>query len=445
MTVIIIGAGTIGCSLAEYLFDAGMDVVVIDVDKQRLMRLEEALDVQTLEGHGCDPNVLLTAGAMRADLLLAMTSNDEVNLLAAATGKNVGVGKTVARVKQPQYLQTNEQDFRRLLGIDMIISPEILTASEIVKFLDNPDALALEFYAQGKVQLLQFELPEQHVFCGKHIYEIKLPGAALVVLITRGHKVLIPRGGDILKPEDRITLLGKTGTLENLRELTRQRQAEQLDRIVIAGGGRTGLYLAQTLDKRMDSIKILEVNEARCRELSTRLERATILLGDAMERSFLQEERIGNSNVFVAAMSNDEANIMACLMAKQLGVEKCIAIVKRPDYSLILEENTEIDLALSPREICASRIMSVVKRGAIRNLSLLEEGQVEIAEYTVPSGAKIIDIPLKELQLPEGSLAAMIQRGKTVRIPRGDDAIHAGDKVIMVCLSEVASKIDSLF
>lgn len=445
MTVIIIGAGTIGASLAEFLFDAGMDVIVVDSNKQSLLRIESALDVQTFEGNACDPHTYEQAGAATADLALAMTGNDEVNLLAAMAAKNAGAGRCVARVRQPHYLQTEALDYRRLLDIDLIVSPEVLTASAIVKFLNNPDALALDFYAQGKIQLLQVVLPGDHAFCGKALMELNLPGGVLIVLVTREGEVLIPKGGDRLAAGDKITLLGKRGTLEGMRRQFGRTKTGGIGNVVIAGGGRTGYYIADTLDRRVDSVKIVEFDEGRCRDLSARLPHATVLHGDATERNLLVEERIGKADVFVAALSNDEDNIMASLMARHLGAGKCIAIVKKPDYTPLLIENTAIDLALSPRQITAERILSVVKRGAIKNVSLLENGLAEVVEFTAGPGAGILNTPLKDLKLPAGCLAGMIQRGKGVRIPSGDDAIHENDTVIMVMLAGVAAKVESLF
>jgi trk system potassium uptake protein TrkA len=444
MIVVIIGAGVIGGSIAEFLVGVGRDVIVIDRDKEALQGLASFLDIQTIQGHGCDPNVLTNARVSQAELVLAMTPNEEVNLLAATCAKRLGAQKTVARARSPHYLKPNGFDYRQALDVDLLISPEVLTAAEVVKYLDNPDALALEFYAHGKVQLLQFELEPDHRFCDHFVRELGLPGGVLAVLVTRGEEVLIPKGDLRLMAGDKVTLLGKRGTLEGMRHITGRGRAK-IETVVIAGGGETGAVLADTLEQKVRSVKLIELNIDRCRMLSSRLNRTTVLHGDATHRHLLVEERVGAADIFVSAMKSDEDNIMAALLAKKLGAGKCVAIVKRADYTPVLLENTAIDLALSPRQVAANKILALVKRGLIKNISLLEEGRAEVIEFTPRPDSPLLNTSLKEAIFPAGCLVAMIGSGHSVRIPRGDDQIRPGETVIMVTLAEVADKVEMLF
>jgi trk system potassium uptake protein TrkA len=443
MVIVIIGAGTLGQSLAEMLLTQGEDVVVIDREKEALERLEERLDVQTILGDGCDPAVLKRARVSEADVVLAMSREERSNLLATAAAKHMGAAKVIARVRSPHFMMTDVIDYREALGIDLVICPEVLTAAQVVKFLDNPDALALEFYAHGKVQLIQFELEEDHPYAGKTLLELNLPGGVLVVLVTRAQEVLIPKGQTRLMGGDKITLLGKSGALRGMRP--GRSQHGRFNSVTIAGGGRTGLLLAQALEGRIRNLKLLEVNLERCRELAGMLDHTTILHGDATTRSFLNEERVGQTEVFVAAMQTDEDNIMSALLARNLGAEKCVAIVKRPDYTPLLVESTKIDLALSPREITASRVLALIKRGMIQNISLLEDGRAEVIEFRAGQKSALLGKALKEIEFPDGCLVGMIGRGNNVRVGRGDDKILAGDTVIMVALAEVSKAVEALF
>ncbi len=444
MRMIIIGAGSLGINMAELLVRTGHDVFVIDKDKDKLDRLENYLELRAVHGNGCNPKTLHLAQVGQADLVLALTRAEETNLIAATVARGMGAHRVVARARSNHYMTGEDFDFRKQLGIDLIVSPEALAAGEVVKFLDNPDALALSFYAQNRVQLLQFELTADHAYCNRRIRELELPGAVLVVLISRGGEVIIPRGDVLLAPGDRVTLLGKSGTIGGMRHIT-QRERGRLGSVIIAGGGETGQLIASTLERKVRSVKLLEIDSDRARRLGGWLDQTNVLLGDATDRNFLVDERIGEADVFIAAMETDEDNIMATLLAKKLGAARGVALVKRADYSPILEENTAIDLALNPNEITATRILTMIRSGRIRNVSFLEEGRVEVIEFSALADSAAINIPLRELTLPPDCLAGVIIRGNTIRIPRGEDEFKPGDTVIMVMLTAVADRVERLF
>ena len=444
MHVIVIGLGTIGASIAQFLAESGHNVVAVDIDKERLERLEVHVDAQTIQGHACDPEVLRTANVEQADLVLALASNEELNVVAAAAVKHMGSKKSVARVHSPHYLKTSRLDYRSTFNIDLTLSPELLTAAEVVKHLNNPDALAMEFYAHGKVQLVQVELDEENPYCARPLKDLDLPAGVLVVLVSRWGKVLIPRGDAMLLPGDKVTLLGKSSTLTGIRHLT-EKSFSGRGSVMIAGGGETGAILASALETKVSTVKLFEIDAQRCRALSERLDKTLVLHGDATERNFLEEERIARADVFVAAMRSDEDNIMASLLARKLGAGKCVTIVKRPDYIPLLEETTTVDLALSPRQIAAGKVLALIKRGAIKNVALLENGQAEVIEFIPRPDSPLLDTPLKDIEFPEGCLVGMIARGNTIKIPSGRDRIRQGDTVIMVVLAEVADSVESMF
>jgi trk system potassium uptake protein TrkA len=445
MYVVLIGAGTIGTGISEFLVKSGYDVTFINLTREPLDKISMVSDVHTIIGHGCDPLVLKAAEVQKAGLVMSLTSNQEANLLAVSMAKRMGAEKTIARVRSRHYLSPLHETHRKALGIDMLISPELLTADQIMKFMDNPNMLELESYAQGLAQLVQIEVSKHHVYCGRRVMDIDLPGPVLIVLVVRDGEPLIPNGPFMIKARDKLTLLGKTETLSKIREINERNGAKDFRKAVVAGGGVTGRFIATALQHKVSSLKMLEVDADRCRVLGEFIDQANVLHGDATNRGFLLDERVGQSDLFISAMHHDEANIMSSLLAKRLGARKCVAIVKRTDYAELLQENTDIDLALSPREITIARIMKVIKSGLIHNLSLLEKGKAEIIEFRATDQSRVVETPLSEIKFPEGCLVGMISRGKSVRIPRGDDKIKAGDSVIMVLLAGIEKKVEEMF
>jgi trk system potassium uptake protein TrkA len=441
--VVIGGAGTVGSHIAAMLEQDEYDVVVIDEDPKALREIEEELDIQTVLGHAASPRILSRVGIEEAALMLALTDSDEVNLLAAFSAKQLGAKKTVARARSPWCVDASLVDFRTRLHIDLVLNPEILTAVEIIKFLDNPDALALAHFAQGKVQLRQFILDAQSRFVGMALKDCDLPQGVLVVMRSNGERVDIPKGDTVLDAGDRLTIMGQPEHLPEAQQMFRFAR-EPARKITIAGGGNTGMFLAQTLEARNFHVKLIEVDETRCHYLSEHLERTRIVRGDATRSGFLKEERVSASDVFIGVTNYDEPNLMSCLVAKDLGVRQTIARVTRPDYTPLLRQ-LGVDLAISPRTVIADRILAMVRRGKVSAVSVLEDGKVEVVEYVAQAGSPMVGRPLSETRLPKGALiGAIVQRGRA-RVPRGYDKILPGDTVIVIGLEGAMDDVDTLF
>lgn len=445
MNVIIIGAGTVGSNIADYLSRDEHDIVVIDHSRERLAELSERLDVATLLGHGSDPAVIERAGAAAASLLLSLTSNDELNLMAAFTGKLLGVRRTVARVRRRAFLERSDLNFKSLLDIDLLLSPEVLTAQEIVKFVDNPVAFSVETYARGRVEMRRYAIAEECPAAHKTLRDLKIPAGALVVSIIRNDAVIIPTGADTIEPGDRVALLGMPRQIAEAQKLFSAEPHEAAGRqnVIIAGGGETGFYLAEILEERGHQIKLMDTDRERCDYLSERLKTVTVVHGDARSTPFLREERVGGADVFIATTGDDETNVMSSLLARSLGVEKTCCLVSRPDYLPVVEK-TGIDLALSPRLVTANKVMSLVRRGRIRSLSILEEGKAEIVEFQVPRGSAVANHSLKEIPWPSGCLVATIVHKGQVQTPRGASVVRAGDILIIVGLHESIDTVEDL-
>lgn len=441
--IIIIGAGTMGWHIAQLLQREKFEVTVIDRDRRVLEDLADLVDVQTLEGNGVNPEILHTAGVEKAQLVLALTDQDEANLMAAYNAKRMGAAKTVARARSRWCMDTSRINLRESLGLDLLLNPEALTASEIVKFLENPDVQAVSQFAQGKVQLRQFVLDSRSACVGKSLKDCGLPSGVLMAVLSRNGGVRIPHGDQVLQEGDKVSLIGLPVRLAEAQKMLRAPH-EPLRRVVIAGGGNSGYFLAQTLEKREFQIHIIDPDPDRCIYLSRHLQNATVMRGDVTRRDFLREEHLESPDAFIALMGTDEDNIMACLLAKDMGARQTIARINRPDYATLIQK-TGVDLTVSPRHIMGDRILSMILGGKIQALSLLEEGRVEVIELVAEQGAPILGKRLREVQLGEEALISTIVRKEKVIVPRGDDQVEPGDTVIAVGLRDQMDRVESLF
>ncbi len=446
MRIIIAGAGTVGENISHYLSREGHDVVVVDKVRAKLAGVEDELDVQTIQGDACDPEMLKKLEIDRAAVLLAVTERDETNLVIAFAAKRMGCKQVVARVRSRYYYDTENAQFRKGLGIDDLVSPEILTAYQLARFVASPMALVQVSMAEGRVLLRTVRMSPESEFAGRLLKDVKIPEGALIAGLRRKNDVMIAHGDTRLEPEDRITFIGLPEALDALTPRFNLRKAgEGVTTVAIAGAGETGLFLARHLEERGHRVILLEQDRERAERAGEVLRRTRVLHADATDVYTLQEERIGKLDYFIAAMGDDEANIMSSLLARELGIEKTACVIERPDYARIVEK-IGIDVAISPRLVVANRVLAMVKRGRIRSVTLLEEGELEINEFQALSKSRIVGHPLRDIEMPKGVLiGAVVQSGGEVRIPRGDDIIKPGAIVIGIAKTDFAGKLDDLF
>jgi trk system potassium uptake protein TrkA len=444
MNILIVGAGTIGAHIAEFLSADGHDIRLIDQDAERLTEVSEFLDVQTLRGSASDPAALEQAEVADSQLFLAMTNDDEANLIAAMTAKRMGASRTVARVRNPWFLDHVHVPYRGALDIDLIISPGRLTAHEIAKRIEQPEALALEEFARGRVQMRQVRLEPSSRYVGQPLRDLSLPSGVLIAAVARNEETIIPKGENTLLAGDRIALIGVPVALDEL-DLRWPGETSGIRNVVVFGGGMVGFYLAELLLARRYSVKVIELDRERCEWLTAHLpDDAIVIHGDASNLGLLKEERVGSAELLVACTGDDESNLMSCLLAKTLGLPKAFMVLRRPDYTRVVEE-VGIDLALSPRIVTAQKILALVRRGKIRSVSLLEEGRVEILEFQALPGTPVVDRPLSEIRFPTGSLIGAVVHHRQVRVPHGTDVIHPGDVVVAFCLTSARDELEALF
>ena len=443
MNIVIIGAGTVGASLAQELCEKQHNVCLVDRDEGALRELEEQLDLQTVCGSGCEVPVLFQSGVMNADLCLAVTDVDAVNLVSASLAKALGGRRSVARVFDDAFMDHSTIDYQRHFRVDRLLSLESLTALELAKQIRMPGLFAVENFARGEVAVQEVVAEDDAQAVGVPLKELNLPRDVRIGLITTEAQSVIPGGDAHIRSGDRITLLGERNALENVKRMFEHKAPPRIS-VIIGGGGQVGYNLARHLQKRRCNVMIMETDERRCQYLSEKLdESVTVLHADVTRRSKMEEARVGKADVFVAATGHDEDNIVCGVEAKELGSRRILSIVRRPDYANVLEK-LGIDLAVSPREVMEHQILGMLQSGPILTRSTVAGGDAEIWEVEVQASAPITRAALREFDLGHALIAA-IDREEYVRVPVADDKLIAGDTVVVLVQNDNIKHVAQLF
>lgn len=444
MNIFIAGGGRVGYHLARLLSSEHQNVTIIEADRDQGEQLDYALDIGVMIGDGSSVMLQQQLGVGTADIFFASMGNDEANLIAAATAKGLGAKQTVARVANPMYVESNIL-YETILGIDYILSPDALAALEIASYIEHPGVLATEDFGRGLVQMRQVRVDYSPTIGGKTLKDVLSPGGRVLVgVVDRAGKSFIPHGDTVIEVGDHITLIGHKDKLAQVEKLFHEGGALPR-RVAIMGGGNLGMRVAKALDGKIKSVKVFERREEKCGRLAEQLNKAKIVCRDATSRVALEQEHVDKVDIFVAATNDDERNIMASVLAKEVGAKHVIAIINQPDFAPLVKR-LGIDLAVTPRASVANRILRLAHQGSVTALAVLAEGQVEVLEFTVGDGSTVLNQPLKTVRskFPRGALIATIVRGEKVFVPGGDDDIRAGDAVILIASAdalEAASKL----
>jgi len=448
--IIILGAGQVGSSVAESLASEQNDITIVDVDAPRLRALQDRLDLRTVLGNAAHPSVLREAGADDADLMIAVTQNDETNLAAckiAAVAFNVP--RRVARVRASAFLEDE-----RLLGpegfeVDLTICPEQVLTDYIVKLVEFPEALQVLDFADGKVSLVAVRAYRGGPMVGRPVKEIRehMPRTETrIVAIFRRDRPIVPTGDTVIEADDEVFCLAAS---RNIREVMRElrRMDRPVKRVMIAGGGNIGQRLVGALEGEY-SVRIVEHNKRRCEMLAGRVRNALVLNGDATDEELLQQEGIDEMDLFVAVTNNDENNIMSSLLAKRLGARRVVALINRRSYVDLLQSG-EIDIAISPAQATIGKLLAHVRRGDVVAVHSLRRGAAEALEAVVHGdrdSCKLTGRRLEEIELPPGCTIGAIVRGEEVMMAHHDVRIESGDHVIVfVSDKKTLPKVEKLF
>jgi len=445
MRIVLVGGGEVGYALSRAL-GQDYDVAVIDSSPEVAERFS-SLDVDFLVGSGTDGALLQRAGIGRADFLIACTGFDEVNVVACAIARRFGSPRTVCLVSREDFLRPfgELEALRAHLGIDRVIWPEAQLAADIERIIEAPGAIDAESFAEGRVQLLEYRVGTESFLVKDSLAALHMPGGSLVVSYKRGEDFAIPRGSTRLEPGDKVIIMG---TLPAMRDVQARVAADSgtpagPERVTIVGGGDVGFRLAQRLELRPSiEVRVIERDARRGEFLAASLRRALVLHGDGTDLELLESEDIGRSDVFVSVIDNDERNLFASLLGRQLGVRRIITRVSKPG-NLRLFERVGVDVALSVRGAAVAAIVHEIKGGRSDLLAVLEEGQAEVLEIAVPDHYPATT--LRELGVPVESIVGAIRRAGDVIVPRGRDVIRAGDHLLVFTTAAAADRVRDFF
>jgi trk system potassium uptake protein TrkA len=436
LKIVILGAGQVGRTAAFHLSrEEANEVTVVDTDEDILRDLQDRLDIRTVAGSGSYPSVLEAAGAAEADVLIALTNSDEVNMIACEVAFTLYRTPTkIARIRAAEYTSRPELFADEALSVDVFISPEQLVTEHVERLIHYPGALQVLDFADGKVRLVAVRAHEGGLLVGKqlralreHVRDIE----ARIVAIYRAGRSITPGGDTIVEAGDEVFFLAAR---DDIRRVMNEMRKEEnpLRRLVIAGGGNIGFRLAKTLEKQ-NQVKLIERDPKRARRISELLENTIVLNGDAADEELLIEENIDGSDVFAALTNSEEANILSAMLAKRLGARKVMALINKPSYAELIESGS-IDIAISPQTITIGSLLAHVRRGDVVRVHSLRRGAAEALEAIVHGddrSSRVVGKRVEEIKLPDGATIGAIVRGEKVIMAHHDTVVQCDDHVIL--------------
>ncbi|MBR3494931.1 MAG: Trk system potassium transporter TrkA [Clostridia bacterium] len=439
MQILVIGAGKVGITLAEELLSEEHDLVVIDRDEEVLQRCQDTLDVMCVHGNGANAKTLIDAGVSHADIVIAATASDEVNMLSCLIGKRLGAKYTIARIRDPEYHESQTL-LQHELGIDLAVNPDRAAALEISRLLRFPFASNIESFAKGLVEMVEFRAQAKDVVVGCRLRDLnaRLPGLprVLYAAVEREGVVTIPTGEFQIEVGDRVFVAGDQITITSFFRYI-GRDTRQVRKVMITGGGRVSYYLAKLIVPAGMRVKMIEIDAEKAAKLAQDLPQVEVLHGDGTNQELLTQEGLEHMDAFIALSSRDEENLMTGLYAASQGVGKVVVKNNRVNYVQVVNR-LGLDSMISPRQITSASILRYVRarissQGTkVEKLYQLLNGKAEALEFQVPAGAPWIGKPLKDLRMRKGSLVAVIVRRSKVIVPFGNDHMEAGDSIIIM-------------
>lgn len=444
MDIIIIGMGEVGSHIASVLVGEGHSVTLVDRDIARLERAEERLDAATLVGHGGSLPLLRTAGAERADLFIAVTDHCELNLVACAQARSLGAKQTIARVMGEAYLELSAHRGANAFGIDLVINPTLQVAAEIRRLVRTDGAIAVKDFADRLIEMVQLPVSARAKVVGTPLKDLRLPPQTVVAAIFRDEDLIVPGGNDAIHAGDEVLVVGRTENTLEVERVFGARRSRFGRRALLVGGGDLGVQVARALEEDDFHVTLFERDRARCEQLARELDHTVVLHADGTNSAVLEEEGVASADVFLAVSEEDELNLMASVLAKDLGAPRCIALVHRPDYASVCER-LGIDATLSPRLTVAQQVLRYVRAGDVVSVTPVLDGRAEFVEFVASDQSRIAGKALHEAEFPRGAIVCAVLRPDGAFVPRGDDRIQSGDQVMVFLREETRAGVERLF
>jgi len=436
MKIVILGAGQVGSTVASALVHEDNDITIVDIDERRLKELQDQMDIRCVQGHASYPKVLERAGIEDADLVIALTNSDEVNMVACQIAYTLyNVPTRVARVRASEYTERGELFHREHSPVDVLISPELLLTQYIARLIEYPGALQVMDFADGRAQLVATEAEAGGLLVGQKLRSLRnhLPANsdARVAAIYRQGQLVLPEGDTVIEENDLVFFLAAKRHIPAVMKELRPTDSP-IRRVILAGGGNIGKNLARRLE-RDHHVKIIERDPVRAELIAEELSKTIVLVGDCADANLLREESVDNTDVYCVLTNDDEANILSALQAKHMGAKKVIAIINRVSYVDLMDSGT-IDIAVSPQQITIGSLLTHIRRGSMVRVHSLRRGAAEAIEAIALGdrrSSKVVGRSLEELNLPEGTTIGAIVRGENVIIAHHDTVIEEHDHVLL--------------
>ena len=445
MKIIIAGAGNVGTHLAKLLSREKEDIILMDEDEDKLMPLSSNYDLLTINASPTSIKKLKEVGVKEAKLFIAVTPDESRNMTACMLATKLGAEKTVARIDNYEYLLPKNKEFFQKLGVDSLIYPEMLAAKEIVSSMRMSWVRQWWEFCGGALLLIGIKIRDKAEIIDIPFRVLGAPDIPYhIVAIKRGTETIIPRGDDVIKLHDIVYFTTTKKYIPYIRKITGKEDYSDVRNVMIMGGSRIAIRTAQYVPDYMQ-VKIIENDLDRCNKLTELLDDKTMIInGDGRDMDLLIEEGIKNTEAFVALTGNSETNILACLAAKRMGVDKTVAEVENIDY-ISMAESLDIGTVINKKMITASHIYQMMLDADVSNVKCLTFANADVAEFTIPEGAKVTKHPVKDLGLPKGTtIGGMIRNGEAMLVT-GDTVIRQGDHVVVFCLSMMIKKIEKFF
>ena len=443
MNIAILGAGRVGFSIADLLCRMEHSVTVVDNDPERVAKINEELDVRAIVGSAAESVTLIQAEVGSADICLAMTGKDEINIIAASMAKRMGVPRVVARIYAPVFRDLSSFDYLRHFGIDRMLSLEHLTAMELARGIREPGSVVVEQFARGGLEVQEFIVGQEGKLTRNTLRDIGISSNVRVGTIQREKRIWIASADDQLCIGDKVTVFCRPEDMKSVRAFFKS-GTSQPRRFVIAGGGETGFHLARKLERESFKVTIIEQDERRCIALANMLESTSVINAIATDPENLEEQRIGNADIFVACTGDDEDNLVMAVKANELGAKKVMCTIGRPDYASVTKR-LGIDVAVSSRDVMAKQISSYLHQGVVISRVKMEGGLINVIEVDVMEGSPATKSILAEIGIPERCLIVAVIQLDYVRVPGAKDRLTANDTVILIVEDDVVESTLSIF
>ncbi|MFT7144355.1 MAG: trk system potassium uptake protein TrkA [Alphaproteobacteria bacterium] len=450
MKSIVIGAGDVGLNIARHLVMENRDVVVVDSSLERLQLVNETLDVQTIHGKGAHPDVLEQAGAGNADMIIAVTQSDEVNMVACQMAYSLfNVPKKIARVRHSSYLNLVKGHLFTPdnMPVDVIISPEAEVADSIIRNLDIPGAFDSNYFAEGEIALIGVNIQKNSPVVNIALKDLTNSADTefVAVAIYRGGRGIIPRGSDHIEGGDEVFFVCRRADVADVMNLFGFESQKKVRSVFVIGGGFIGYEVCKRLVARGIKTRVIESNKERAMRLAEQIDDITVIHGSAVDRDLYEQENVGQMDAVLAITNDDAANILASVMAKQVGAKMVVTRINEASYMPLID-SLGLHKVVSPLEITASRILQHVRRGFVHSLHTIHEGKAQVIEAQVTRTSKIVGSHVVDIDLPEGvTIAAIFNAKKGMILPREMTIVREGDRVIFFSAVEQISEVDDLF